>query len=446
MRKTIMSAAAVASAAALLLTACSSDGNSSSSSSSDDSSASAEATDEATEDTNAGEDETEAPAVRGDGDLVIWADEGKAPGVEKAAKAYGDANGITVTVQTVVNVRQDVVTANEAGNGPDVFVGAHDWMGQLVANGTIDPLTLTADQLSGFNETAVKAVTYDGQLYALPYGIESLLLYCNSEFAPDTYATFEDMVAAGNAAKDAGQVEMVLSVSQGVNGDPYNMQPFYTSAGGYLFGETDGQLNPNDLGVGTEAGIKAGEKIGSLGDKGEKIFSTSVNGDNYISLFTDKKAACLASGPWALNDVETALGKDGYTIQAIPGFEGMDPAAPFMGVNSFYVTSKGANKAYGQDFVTSTQEGGMNTEANMKIMQDTTRQPSAMNAVLDQADDILKQFAEAAVSAQPMPSIPAMDAVWSPLGQAYAAIIGGADASASMTSAAQTIEAAIASS
>jgi arabinogalactan oligomer/maltooligosaccharide transport system substrate-binding protein len=37
------------------------------------------------------------------------------------------------------------VTAAQAGKGPDLVMGAHDWIGNLVQNGTIDPLQLTDD-------------------------------------------------------------------------------------------------------------------------------------------------------------------------------------------------------------------------------------------------------------------------------------------------------------
>src|SRR5664279_701665 len=81
-----------------------------------------------------------APA-RGNADLVIWTDPLKITAVKKVADAFGKANGITVNVQAVSSDLQTAfVTANAAGHGPDVVVGAHDWIGNLVQNGAIDPL------------------------------------------------------------------------------------------------------------------------------------------------------------------------------------------------------------------------------------------------------------------------------------------------------------------
>ncbi len=438
--KTMFGAMAVS--VALLLTACGGGGGGETETTAEETTASTEETTEATEETT-----EEAPAVRGSEDLVIWTDDNKLAAVTEAAKAFGEANGITVGVQAIVNTRSDFITANQAGNGPDVLVGAHDWIGQLVSNGAIDPLQLDT---SGYAEKAVSAVTYAGQLYGVPYGVESLVLYCNTEIVGDTqWASIDDAIAAGQAAKDAGTVDSALNVPQGIQGDPYNMQPYYTSAGGYLFGKTaDGSYNPDDLGVGTPAGVAAAAKIAELGEKGTGVFSTAITGDNAISLFAEGKAGCLSSGPWALKDVETGLaGK--FNIQPIPGFAGMGPAQPFMGAQAFYVASAGKNKSFAQAFVTGNTPGALNTAETMTTLYEGANLPPAMTSVRDvaaAADPNIGIFGAAADAAEPMPAIPAMDQVWTPLGQAYAAVIGGADPASTMETTAATITAAIAGS
>ncbi|MCL2423311.1 MAG: extracellular solute-binding protein [Micrococcales bacterium] len=424
MRKTIQTLAA-AGAVALLLAACGGNGG------------------------DAKPSATDKQPVRGNQDLVIWTDEVRMPAIKAVADEFGKANGITVGVQAIVNVRADFINANEAGNGPDVVVGAHDWLGQMVANGSVDPVQLSPDTVAMYSEKAIQAVTYNGQLYGVPYSIETLALFCNKEAVGDTkFATLDDAIAAGQAAKDAKKVESVLNVPVGTAGDPYHMQPLYTSAGGYLFGTTaDGSYNPDDLGVGTEAGIAAGKKIGELGKAG--VLSTSISADNSVALFAAKKAGCLVSGPWALADVRKGLGDTGYTLEPIPGFAGGSPAQPFAGVNSFFIASNGKNKNFAQAFVTGTTAGGLNTVDAMTTLFKAENRPPAMTAVRDAvaADNPdMDIFAQAADAAAPMPAIPAMNEVWTPLGVAYANIVGGADAASEMTKAASTITAAIAKS
>ncbi len=160
-------------------------------------------TDEASAEPSASES---AAPVRGDEELVIWTDAVKLDAIQAVADAFAEENGITVGVQAIVNTRADFITANAAGNGPDVVVGAHDWIGQLVQNGSIDPLQIAPAALSGYAPNAVQATTYDSQLYGLPYGVEAVALYCNKTYAPDVYATLDDAIAAGQAAVDAGSV------------------------------------------------------------------------------------------------------------------------------------------------------------------------------------------------------------------------------------------------
>ncbi|MBN8882661.1 carbohydrate ABC transporter substrate-binding protein (CUT1 family) [Salana multivorans] len=440
MRKSFISAAAIASAA-LLLAACggnSGGGTDASETPTADDTASAEET------PAEGGEESSAPAVRDpNADLVIWADAVRSEAVQKVADAYGAANDITVTVQTIVDVRKDFVTANQAGNGPDIIVGAHDWLGQLVANGAVEPLQVAG--LDGYNEKAVAAATYNGQLYAVPYGMESLVLYCNNETAPG--APFDTIDAAIAAAQGSGatlDTPLVLQTS-----DAYHMQPLYSSAGGYIFGYNDGVWDVSDLGFASEAGVAAAEKIATLGEAGSGVLKTSIDGTNAASIFLDGKAGCFVSGPWNYNDISSTFGDDGFTMQPVPGFEGMNPATPFLGVNQFYVASNGKNKAYAQDFVTSTAPGGLNTAEAQQVLFDELAQPPAMNEIADKAgaeSPSMAIFIAAAQAAQPMPAVPAMDAVWSPAGQAWNSIIGGADVKETMAAAAKAMEEAIAAS
>ena len=375
----------------------------------------------------------------GDADLLVWTDSLKIDAVKQVAETFGEANGITVKVQAISeDLQGSFVTADAAGNGPDVVVGAHDWIGNLVQNGAIDPLNLTPDELSGYSEKAVQATTYDGKLYGVPYGIEALALYRNKDVVPDEPATMDDAIAAGEAAVKAGKVESALNLPVGELGDAYHMEPILTSFGGYIFSYDDATgYDATDVGIGKDGSIKAAQEISRLAKA--KVLRTSISGDNSIALFTSGKAAYLVSGPWALADVKKA-GFD-YGIQPVPGFAGQEDAAPFMGAQAFMVAAHGKNKDIAQEFV----NNGVNSEDAMMTLYEGTQLPPAMTAVQDQVDDPdLAVFTDAANVAAPMPAIPAMASVWEPLGKAYSAIVSGKDPVATIKSAGDTINKAIA--
>lgn len=383
---------------------------------------------------------TDAPA-RGNADLVIWTDsQQKADAVKKVADQFGQQNGISVAVQVVsTDLQTAFVTADAAGNGPDVVMGAHDWIGNLVQNGAISPLQLTAQQLNGYLPISVQAATYNGQLYGLPWDVETVALYRNTAIAPHPVSSLDQAISEGQAAVKAGKAKVAFDLPVGTTGDAYHMEPLYTSMGGYMFGtKSDGQYVPTNLGIGKSGSIAAAKKIYSLGSKGSKVLSQSVDDTNNINLFAQGKAAFMVSGPWALATVNSSKTK--YAIQTLPGFAGQKPATPFMGSQVFMVAGHAKNAAFAQQFVSQA----MNTPSAMLALAKSAQEPPAMKSVAAKiSDPNIRLFAKAAESAAPMPSIPAMAAVWAPLGKAYAAIVAGADPTKTMEQTGQTIAKAI---
>jgi arabinogalactan oligomer/maltooligosaccharide transport system substrate-binding protein len=376
------------------------------------------------------------------GQLVIWADDKRAAALKPFAAKFGTENGVTVKVQAISKDQETAfVTASQQGSGPDVMVGAHDWIGNLVQNGAIDPVQLADDQKAGIAENALKAVTFNGQIYGVPYATENLALIRNTDLAPDAPATVEDLVATGQKLKSAKKASEILCLQVGQNGDAYHLYPLYSSAGGYLFGTTaSGDLDPKDLGVGKAASVAAFKKIATLGEKGDGALKRSITPENAIATFTAKKCAFLVSGPWAITDVKKADIK--YDISPVPGFAGGKPAQPFLGVQTFYVAAKGKNKAMAQEFVTNY----VTTPELAVALYRAEPRPPALTAAFDQVkgnDPDLAKFQEAGKNAVPLPAIPAMAAIWDPFGKAEAAVVGGADPTKAITAAGKTISAQI---
>ncbi|MFI7599939.1 extracellular solute-binding protein [Actinoplanes sp. NPDC049681] len=377
-----------------------------------------------------------APAAGGK--LVIWADDKRAAALKPFADRFGQENGVTVEVQAISKDQQTTfVTASQQGSGPDVMVGAHDWIGNLVQNGAVDPVQLTAAQQAAIAPNALKAVTFNGQTYGVPYATENLALIRNTKLAPEAPATVEDLVKTGQKLKAEKKASEILCLQVGQNGDAYHLYPFFTSAGGYLFGRTaNGDYDKKDLGVGKPESIAAFEKIRKLGEKGDGALKRSITVENSIATFTAGKCAFLVSGPWAITDAKKA--KIAYDVSPVPGFAGGKPAQPFLGVQTFYVAAKGKNKALAQEFVTNY----VTTPELAVALYQAEPRPPALTAAFDQvkgADPDLAKFVDAGKNAVPLPAIPEMATIWDPFGKAESAVIGGADPKTALTAAAKTI-------
>ena len=386
-----------------------------------------------------------APAgEEGGPDLVLWT--GGGPGgeaTEKLAAAFARENGVNVTVQIVPkDLQTQFVTASQAGNAPDVVFGAHDWIGNLVQNGAIDPVQMTEELASSFEPLAVKAATFNGQTYGVPYTMNNIVLFRNTELAPEAPKTFEELVAKGRELKAAGRVSEIVAYPVGPDGDPYFINPLYTSGGGYMFGTLpNGDYDPKDLGVGKPESVQAYQKIAELGEKGQGVLKRSITTDNMLSLFTARKTAFLVSGPWQFADLKKTDLK--YDVSPVPPFAGGKPASPFITVDVAYVASKGRHKVLAQEFVTNYWS---RPEVALALFKANPNVP-ALKATLEQirgSDPLVVKAAQAGrESGQIMPSIPEMAAVWDPLGKAEAAVVGGADPASTVAAAAKAIRAQI---
>jgi arabinogalactan oligomer/maltooligosaccharide transport system substrate-binding protein len=368
--------------------------------------------------------------------LTIMADDKRSAAIKPLAAKWASDNGVTVNIQDVSqNLTTQFKTASQQGTGPDIVVWAHDVIGDFVQNGAISPVQLT--DTSGFDPLAVKGMTFNGQLYGVPYSVENIALIRNTDLAPNCPATIEDLVTAGQALVKAGKAQAIMALQVGQKGDPYHIYPLFTSGGGSFFGATStGDPDPKNVTVDSADSIAAGQKLYDLGEKGSGALKRSIDDKNAIPLFTGGKTAFLVSGPWAISDIAKSGVK--YDICAIPPFKGGKPASPFIGVNGFYLASKGKNPTLAQEFL---QDVVPTPEFQVGLYNADPRRP-ALSAAVDQVkgnDPNIPKFALAAKDGTILPAIPAMGQVWTPFGVAEASIIGGTDPTTALQGAAKAI-------
>src|SRR5262245_48307124 len=105
------------------------------------------------------------PLPSTEGSLTIWINTDRAPIIEAADKAFSAKHNIPFRIQTMGfgDVHTNFNIAAPAGNGPDIIVGAHDWIGELFNNGLLAPIDL-GDKAKSFDPVSLKAFTYNGQL------------------------------------------------------------------------------------------------------------------------------------------------------------------------------------------------------------------------------------------------------------------------------------------
>lgn len=364
----------------------------------------------------------ESAAPEGSGaELTIWTDENREPAIKAAAEAFEEETGakINLVQKNFEDIRADFIAQVPTGEGPDLTIGAHDWLGSLVAAGVVDTLDL-GDKAESFEQVAVDAMTYDGQLYALPYSLETIALVQNTDLVgEDAPATWDDMVAAAEAA---GAARPIVINTVGQKGDAYTMYGFQTSFGAPVFVQDDTGSYTTEVGMGGPAGEAFATWLGGNGDSGTGIISTTIDYDTNNELFATGEAAYTVQGPWAIE----ALTAQGVNVKVNPiPTAGGETAAPFVGVQGFYLSSQSENALLAQEFLTNY----IATDDAQKALYDADPRIPAWSTLADEvsSDPIIGGFVASSQNGVPMPSIPEMGSVWDLWNAAQVQIINGAD-------------------
>ena len=222
------------------------------------------------------------------GELLVWADERRAPVVEAVAPTFTEATGVTVSVEIVDfgDIKDQVALAGPAGEGPDLFIGAHDWTGELAASGVIDPIDLGA-KAGDFFEVALGAFSFDGELYSVPYATEAIAMYYNTDLVEEAPAAFEEI--ADVCAGLEGITNCIGLPGGGDGPDAYHHYPFVSALGGYIFAyDPEAGFDPSDVGLDNEGAVAGITFLEGLVDDG---LVAATNYDDAKNLFLEGQQA-----------------------------------------------------------------------------------------------------------------------------------------------------------
>jgi arabinogalactan oligomer / maltooligosaccharide transport system substrate-binding protein len=391
----------------------------------------AEEPEDAEEPEGEGDEDEVAGVERADADLVIWADDTRTPVIEPFAEQFAEEQGISVAVQEVPeeDMRDLVSLQAPAGEGPDVFIGAHDWLGQLVEDGVVAQLDLGGGE-GDYLDVATQAFNYDGANYGLPYSIENIALFRNTELVPEPVGSLEEMAEIANGLVEDGEAEIPVGWQQP---DVYHNYWVVTATGGYVFAQDDdGSYDASDVGIDSEGSLEAASVFADLTEQG--VLSQDVDYDVMIDTFSRGAAPFAVTGPWAIADFDE--GDVEYEIDGLPTVEGGTPA-PFVGVQGFMISAFSEQELAARTFVVDF----MGTEDAQLELYEAGNRPPALQSAFDQvADDpMVAGFGEAGAEGAPMPAIPQMGSVWDAWTNAYTNILSGQDAESAFEEAAEQV-------
>ncbi|MCX8174314.1 MAG: extracellular solute-binding protein [Thermoplasmata archaeon] len=251
----------------------------------------------------------------------------------KIVESYRKMSGVEIDVQ-----QQDYSSAvskfiahASAGNPPDILRVPNDRLGELASKGYLEPLNqfIYPGLLSHYYPEAIKAMEYNGELYALPASIDCLMLIYNKDLFdingleyPSENWSLEKVVDTAKKLTTADYFGFVFPAQIS-----YWYFPFMLGFGGKIFDE-NGMPEVNSY----EA-VRAATYIVNL-MKGEKVMpDTPVDELKMLTMFQQQKAAMIVCGPWKIPEIKDAgvnfgmcplpyIGETGKRVSPLVGYKG----------------------------------------------------------------------------------------------------------------------------
>jgi len=372
--------------------------------------------------------------------LVVWADANQSEAIMAVGAAFTEATGVELIVEIVDRgtLKDDVILNAPAGEGPDIFAGAHDWIGELASNGVIAPVDLGGRE-GEFLPTALTAMKWDSEQFGVPFVTEAIAMYYNPDLVAEPPATMAELTAACDELDDAVSCLVLPGGNDG--GDAYHNQPFITAFGGHIFGLSDDGFDGSEVLLGSDETILGAELLETLVTDG---YVPSTNYGDAKNLFVNGEAAFWITGPWeigSLNNPEENLAAPNWAVAKMPTVDG-NKMRPHVGIQGFYLSAFATNAAIAQEFLLNF----IATDETMLALFEADPRGTAYVSVFDsiQADPVAAVFAASAADGTYMPNIPEMGSVWGPVGDNFLLLrngeIGAAEA---MTTAQEQVVSAI---
>lgn len=372
-----------------------------------------------------------------EGELLVWEDIKKSNGIEDAIKAFEAQYKVKVKIQEMPYAQQieKLRLDGPAGIGPDVLVIPHDQVGGAVVQGLLSELKVDAKYMDSFTKPAVDAQTYEGKLYGIPKAVETIVLVYNKDILPKAPETFADLIKVSKEQRAANKYGLLAKFDE-----IYYSYGVVAGMGGYIFGQNaNGSLNVNDIGLANQGTIDAVTFLKSFYADG--LFPAGIVGEtgaNAIdSLFTEKKAAAVITGPWAFKPYQDA--GVNYGVAPLPTLPNGEHMRSFLGVKGYSVSTYSTQKELAQQFIEF-----INQPEYAKIRFEKTGEIPPVKSLIDdpviKGDEKARAVAIQAGYAVPMPSVPEMQEVWTPSNSALQlSVTGKQDVKAALDSAVKTI-------
>jgi len=286
---------------------------------------------------------TAVPAMASEKVITIWADERRGPNLIKAIGTLAQqtrgtwAQGYKVKVVSYpsFDALKEAFDNSTATTGPDIILGANDWVAQFAKSGKIAPIALATSVRAQYSASAIADMSFRGKLYGVPMDINNVAMIYNDKLITRAPRTFGEMVDYYKANKKSKNLTSGLCVASG--GMAFGGQIVLSALGGGPYRVSNGRVvttgdafNPATLASNIERLL--------LNSKGKSNGFLPGTDAGCRDAFFAGKVPFAVIGNWEWRDFQ-AKGFNMSTLMSVPGVTAGTYGASFGSVTGAFLTT-----------------------------------------------------------------------------------------------------------
>lgn len=331
-------------------------------------------------------------------EIIVWShlNEDEISEVKKTADVWAKKTGNTVKVQSDKSNFQSYMQSVQSGRTPDIMFGiSHESLGAFYKENLLAEVPSNAVDKLKYVDSTLKAVSYNGKMYAVPISMETYTIFYNIDKVEDPPLTLDDLIAQGKKA-----------------GFQYDINNFYFSyafiagSGGYIFKNNGKTIDTKDIGLDSRGAAKGYQLLADFIQK-YKFMPASIKGEDAKSNFENGKIGLYIGNLKDIDEFKKSEIK--FEAAPLPSLSGR-PCPSLMSVQTAFVSSKSKNKKEAWDLMKyltqNTSAALFKTSGRIPVLKSELEKDYIKN------DKTLTAFAKQSENAEPVPNISEMAAVW----------------------------------
>jgi maltose/maltodextrin transport system substrate-binding protein len=276
--------------------------------------------------------------------LMVWFTVEGAKGMREIANRFTAATGVPVMVETPdpQDGPSKFQQSAAAGKGPDIFIYAHDRIGEWVAAGILHAVTPNRSLMQDIDTLGWQGFGLRGRVWGYPYALEAITLLYNKALVKTPPTSFDEVIALDAVLAKEGKHAILWDYT-----NPYFTWPLLAANGGYAFKRRDdGTYDARETGV-NNAGAKLGaELLNRMIRQG--LMPAGSGYSEMEAAVAQGRVAMMINGPWAWVNLKR-VGID-FGVARIPSIANQ-PASPFVGVKGVFINRATQQREVAVEFI-----------------------------------------------------------------------------------------------